>query len=348
MKFSLSDFDYDLPRELIAAYPPEDRPSARLLKVDRKTGNFSHHIFREVAQFFQPGDVLVLNNTKVRAARIFGTKPTGGKVEALLLKEQGENKWESLLRPGGRIKKGMVITFGENGTRLEAEVLDDGMRDSGQRLIGFRGTEIKDKLDKIGHIPLPPYLDRPDSEIDRTFYQTVFAKTEGAVASPTAGLHFDLNLLEEMHKRGVEIVQVTLHTSYGTFQPIVEEDLRNQKLFPEDIEITSDAAEVINKALDEKRRVIACGTTSVRTLESAVNAQGRIEPLKGQTQLLIYPPYEFKIVSGMITNFHLPKSSLLLLVAALLDGREKLMNVYAEAIREHYRFYSYGDAMVIL
>ncbi len=365
----LSDFDYELLPERIAAFPPKDRSSARLLKVDRATGAFSHHTFRDIETFLKAGDVLVLNNTKVLPARIFGKRPTGGKVEALLLKETAPNEWEALLRPGGRIKKGIQISFGDLKTELVAEVLDDSHPDSGARRIRFSDSHVKSKLKKIGHIPLPPYIDRPDSEIDRELYQTVFAKEEGAVASPTAGLHFDEKLLKQLEKKGVEIIYVTLHTSYGTFQPIGEEDFLKHKMFAEDFEVTESAAEKINRALEEGRRVIACGTTSVRTLESASVDKGRnhffdpkrgqtrgsdpfdfpvwrIQPMKGQTRLFIYPGYEFKVVKGIITNFHLPKSSLLLLVAAFL-GLDKMKAAYAEAIKENYRFYSYGDAMLI-
>ncbi len=343
----LSDYDYLLPPELIAAFPPEDRPSARLLKVARDSGAYSHHTFRDVIDFLQKGDLLVLNNTKVRPARIFGRKESGGTVEALLLKEGIPGEWEALLRPGGRIKKGMTLIFGEKEIVLEAEVLDDAVPDSGHRHIKFWDREFREKLSKIGHIPLPPYIDRPDTEIDRELYQTVFAEEEGAVASPTAGLHFDKQLLADLERQGVEIAYVTLHTGYGTFQPIGDEDLRKHQLFSENYEVSVKAAGQINCALDEKRRVIACGTTTVRTLESAVDASGRIKAQRNETKIFIYPPHEFKVVNGMITNFHLPKSSLLLLVAALL-GREKMFRVYEEAIREKYRFYSYGDAMLIL
>ncbi len=342
----LSDFDYPLPPELIAAFPPEDRASARLLKVDRVSGKISHHIFRGIENFLNKGDVLVLNNTKVLPARVFGLRQTGGQVEALFLKQTEKNVWKVLLRPGGRIKQGAVISLGENGTKFDARVLDDPQPDSGERLLQIdNGKEV---LKKIGHIPLPPYIDRPDSKIDRDLYQTVFAEKEGAVAAPTAGLHFDKDLLERLKKKGVEVVYVTLHTSYGTFQPLGQEDLEKNELFEEEYEITPQAAEIINRAKKENRRVIACGTTSVRTLESAADNGGQVKAHKAETRIFIYPPYTFKIISGMITNFHLPKSSLMLLVSAFLGAKEKLMNAYEEAIREKYRFYSYGDAMVIL
>ncbi len=344
---TLSDFDYSLPKELIAAYPPQDRPSARLLHANRESGKFAHHTFRDITDFLQAGDLLVLNNTKVVPARIFGKKETGGVVEGLLLKNLGEDRWKVLVRPSGRVKKNAVITFGQNGVRISAEVLDDPGQDSGERLLRFLGEETGQKLKSIGHIPLPPYIDREDTEIDRELYQTVFAEKEGAVASPTAGLHFDQGLLEAINKKGVETVCVTLHTGYGTFQPVTSENLSEHKMFEEEFEITEEAAGRINQAKQDNRRIIACGTTSVRALESAAGPDGKIIPQKSATRLFVYPPYEFKIVQGLITNFHLPKSSLLLLVAAFL-GHDKMMKAYCEAIREKYRFYSYGDAMVIL
>jgi S-adenosylmethionine:tRNA ribosyltransferase-isomerase len=349
---NLSDFDYHLPKELIASFPPEDRPSARLMRVERTSGKFSHHVFREIVQFLQKGDVLVLNNTKVLPARLLGRRTTGGKVEALLLRRLKANRWQALLKPGGRIKKGSSLTFGDENTQLEAIVMEDSPEKSGQRVIEFQGDHVQEKIIKIGHMPLPPYIDRPDVPIDRDAYQTVYAQKEGAVAAPTAGLHFDQALLSALEEKGIEILYITLHTGYGTFQPITEEDLSRQRLFSEEFEISPATADRVNKALQEKRRVIACGTTSVRALESAAEKKGEIRAQFGETQIFIYPPYEFKIVSGLITNFHIPRSSLLLLVAAFLntsnDGREKLMNLYKEAIHKSYQFYSYGDAMVIL
>lgn len=347
MPLSLSDYDFNLPKELIAAYPPADRPSARLLCLDRGTGALQEKTFRDITQFLKAGDVLVLNNTKVLPARIFGTKKTGGSVEALLLKEKANQVWETLLRPGKRVKKGVVLTFAEKGLSVEAEVLDDGQQDSGIRTLRFLSPDAKGILLQIGHIPLPPYLDRPDSEIDREMYQTVFARREGAVASPTAGLHFDNALLEAIAAKGIEIVYVTLHTSYGTFQPISDEVFEKNELFREAYEIPSESAAVLNKAMAEGRRVIACGTTSVRALESAASGKGKIEAKAGETKIFIYPPYSFKIIGGLITNFHLPKSSLLLLVSAF-SGKENLDKAYQKAIAEKYRFYSYGDAMLIL
>ena len=344
----LSDFDYFLPKELIAIYPPRQRTSARLLKVDRQNGDLAHHHFFDLKDFLSAGDVLVLNNTKVIPARIFGQKPTGGRVEALILKKLEQGLCEVLLKPGGRIKKEMILSFGENGDRFQAEVLDDPAPDSGNRKIKFIQPDFEKVLERIGHIPLPPYIDRPDTEIDRELYQTVFAQKEGAVASPTAGLHFDHELLDALKQKGVEIIYVTLHVSHATFRPVTCENLAEHKMYDEEFEVSEEAAQALQKAVAQKRRIIACGTTSARSIESAVDSAGKVTERKGNTNLFIYPPYSFKVISGLITNFHLPKSTLLLLVAAFLGDREKLFRVYEEAIREHYRFYSYGDAMLVL
>lgn len=345
--FTLASFDYALPRGLIAAHPCSDRTGSRLLYVRRKTGRISHHIFRGLADFLAAGDLLVLNDTRVIPARLIGVKPTGGKVEALLLKESGEGVWEALLKPGARTRQGSRIIFGENGIRLEAEVLEDSDLKNGIRRLRFQERDLREALDKIGHMPLPPYLDRPDTAEDRERYQTVFAKSNGAVAAPTAGLHFDMALLKRLRQKGVQIAFVTLHVGYGTFRPITVEDVRRHRMDEEPFEISEEAAALVNRARRERRRIVACGTTTVRALESTVSSAGILSAGRGTTTLFIYPPYRFKIVSGLITNFHLPKSTLLLLVAAFV-GRRRLMEIYAEAIRERYRFYSYGDAMLIL
>jgi S-adenosylmethionine:tRNA ribosyltransferase-isomerase len=352
----LSDFDYELPKEQIAFYPPKDRSSAKMLFADRHSGKISHHTFRDITSFLKKGDVLVLNNTKVLPARLFGQKQTGGRVEILLLEEKDGNAWKVLLRPGGRVKKGAILSLGDNGTRLEAQVLDDPHSDTGERAVQFNGTSVPEKLRKVGHMPLPPYIDRLDDEADRERYQTVFAEKEGAVASPTAGLHFDEALLETLKQQGIEIVFVTLHVGYGTFQPLVEEKLEDHRIHEEMFEVTEAAAESINRAMSEGRRIIACGTTSVRTLESAIDISSsslspgervRVRAQKSRTRLFVYPPYSFKVVQGMITNFHLPKTSLLCLVSAFM-GHENLKKAYQAAIANDYYFYSYGDAMLIL
>ncbi|MBN1688763.1 MAG: tRNA preQ1(34) S-adenosylmethionine ribosyltransferase-isomerase QueA [Candidatus Omnitrophica bacterium] len=345
----LSEFDYELSKDLIALEPPPRRPEARLLYVSRNGEEISHHRFDDLLGFLTKGDILVLNNTKVIPARLFGRKATGGKIEGFLLEENPNHEWRVLLRPGGRVSKGAHLVFGENGISLQAEVLNDPCPNSVERILRFLGgsEEIQEKIRKIGHVPLPPYINRPDNDLDRELYQTVFAEKEGAVASPTAGLHFDRNLLDQISNRGVEIVYVTLHVSYATFRPIHVEEIEKHEMFEERFEVTREAARQLNCGLKEGRRIIACGTTSVRTLESAVNVAGEIVPQQGKTRLFIYPPYPFKVVQGLITNFHLPKSSLLLLVAAFL-GKDKLFRAYEEAIQKGYRFYSYGDAMVIL
>lgn len=337
----LSDFDYSLPQELIASRPLEERTQARLLVLDRKTGSLAHRRFYELPQFLRPGDVLVLNNTRVFPARILGTRPSGGKVEALLIQENEDGTWQALLRPGGKIKKDDALFFNNGNGGLRAKVLDPSRQDSGERRLRFEAPQPREILRKIGHVPLPPYIRRPDEPADRTAYQTVFAEKEGAVAAPTAGLHFEQALLEALTRQGVEIVFVTLYVGYGTFQPVLTEELEKHAMFPETYEITSEAAERIRKAKAEGRRVIACGTTVVRTLESFVCAG------QGTTRLFIYPPYEFKIVDALITNFHVPKSTLLMLVSAFA-GLDFVKEAYEEAVRERYRFFSYGDAMLIV
>lgn len=341
---TLKDFDYQLPKELIAPYPEKRRSEARLLVLDRSSGRREHRIFRDLGEYLKPGDLLVLNNTKVLPARLFGRKSTGGRVEALLLKRVGDGEWQVLVKPSGRIKKGMRITFGENGVRLEGEVLDESDRQTGIRKIRFDQETL---LNRIGRIPLPPYIDRPGEAMDREMYQTVFAEVEGAVASPTAGLHFDNELLDQLKQKRVELCFVTLHVSYGTFQPVQTEDLSQHKMYEEEFEVTEEVMNQINRALKEKRRIIACGTTVVRTLETLTQKQKGPGLFCGKTRLFIYPPYEFKLVDAMITNFHLPHSTLLMLASAFV-GRDLLFKTYEEAIREQYRFYSYGDAMLIL
>ena len=368
----LSDFDYSLPKEKIALFPTPERAAAKLLCVDRKTGICTHRVFRDLPELLRPTDVLVLNNTKVLPARLFGKKATGGGVEALLLKETGSGIWECLLKPGGRVKEGQQIDFSANGVELRAEVIARPVQDSGQRFIRFLGDSVKEKIKKLGHIPLPPYIDRPDQPSDRAMYQTVYAAEEGAVASPTAGLHFDAPLLDRIANMGVEIVPITLHVSYGTFQPMTVDEINQHKMFEEEYEITEEAAQKINQAKREGRRVIVCGTTCVRALESAVTTAvipakagiqsqdgfpiktfgndilaGTIKPSKGKTSIFIHPPYDFKVMDALITNFHIPKSTLLVMVAAFL-GYDKMMVAYETALKNDYRFASYGDAMFII
>ena len=348
----LSDFDYELPAELIAHYPAADRPSARLLCVDRQGAPPAHRHFRDLESLLKPGDLLVLNNTKVIPARILGRRETGGKVEALLLKNTGGSQWQALLRPSGRIKKGTRLFFGENGERAEARVVNEPGSGSGARCLEFACPDVRALLEKIGHVPLPPYIQRPDCAGDREDYQTVFAAQEGAVAAPTAGLHFDRPLLGKLSAAGIELAYVTLHVGFGTFQSVTQEDMTRHEMHAEAYEVSGAAAEQVNKACREKRRVIACGTTAMRVLETAAVAPGDLRAAAGETRLFIYPPYDFKIVSGLITNFHWPRSTLLLLVSAFLQAGgfyapSALLEIYQEAIREKYRFYSYGDGMLI-
>jgi S-adenosylmethionine:tRNA ribosyltransferase-isomerase len=343
----LSDLDYPLPKEKIALFPTEDRPAAKLLCADRASGACRHKIFRDLPELLKPTDLLVLNNTKVLPARLFGEKPTGGKVEALLLKELEGNIWEALLKPGGRIADGSILAFSQNRIVLEAKVLKPLVPGTGKRLLFFQGTGVKEKLRALGHVPLPPYIDRPDQPADHETYQTVFAKKEGAVAAPTAGLHFDKPLLKKLAGMGVEITDVTLHVSYGTFQPITAEHIEEHQMFEEEYEIPAETAHKINAAKRAGRRVIVCGTTCVRALESSVDQTGKLIAQRGKTSIFIYPPYDFKIVDGLITNFHMPKSTLLAMVAAFL-GYEKLMAAYNTALHLNYRFASYGDAMLII
>ncbi len=350
----LQDFDYELPKELVASYPAPKRSEARLLVLDRSSARREHRIFKDIADYLKPGDLLVLNNTKVLPARIFGKKPTGGKVEGLLLKNLEGPVWEVLMKPNGRVKKGTRILFGENGIRLEGEILDESNGTSGIRKISFEDKNFRAKLAAIGRIPLPPYINRPDEASDRELYQTVFAEKEGAVASPTAGLHFDDELLKVLRKKGVEICYVTLHVSYGTFRSVQTEDFSKHEMYEEEFEVTEEAARQIERALKERRRIVACGTTVVRVLETIANPLTLPSPPKGErvgvrgtTRLFIYPPYEFKIVDALITNFHLPRTTLLMLVSAFA-GRERVLEAYREAVKERYRFYSYGDALLIL
>ena len=342
----LSYFDYNLPKESIALFPSKKRDEARLLNVNRESGDISHHVFHELIDILRPDDVLVLNNTRVIPARLFGQKRTGGKIEALLLNELNKDKWEVLLKPSGRVKEGSGISFGENGEELKATVEDSPRPDSGKRILQF-DNDFEDKLKKLGHIPLPPYIDREDLPIDRELYQTVFAQKDGAVASPTAGLHFDQKLLDRLQEKGIQIVYVTLHVSYGTFQPISAENIKEHKMFEEEYEIPKETVEAIKCAKKEKRRVISCGTTCVRALESAVDDKGSLQAKRDKTSIFIYPSFSFKVIDGLITNFHLPKSTLIVMTAAFL-GQEKLLKAYKEALDQNYHFASYGDAMVIL
>lgn len=338
-----ADFYYDLPKELIAQEPLSDRASSKLLVLDKKTGEREHTEFRHIVEYLKAGDVLVLNDTKVIPARLMGQREsTGGKVEVLLLKRQSEGVWETLVKPGKKARPGMHLSFGDG--RLQAEVLD--ILEDGKRLIRFVYEGIFEQiLDDLGQMPLPPYITQELQDKNR--YQTVYAKYDGSAAAPTAGLHFTEDLLAEIQNQGVNIARVTLHVGLGTFRPVKVEDVTEHRMHTEYYRVTEEAAELINRTKREGGRVICVGTTSCRTIESAADEQGIVRAGEGETDIFIYPGYFFKVLDGLITNFHLPESTLLMLVSALA-GKEQVMAAYQEAIQKRYRFFSFGDAMFII
>lgn len=342
--YSLGDYDYHLPTTLIAQSPMARRTSSRLLCLDRASRRLAHRRFEELADLLRPGDVLVLNDTKVVAGRLVGRKASGGRVEVLLLDyAQGvkSGKFECLLRASKRPKAGSRLFFGQ-GVEAQVESINDATG-----VLSFQGAaSIEAALESIGCLPLPPYIQREEAPGDRAAYQTVYARTKGAVAAPTAGLHFSRALLDQLEHKGVCIACLTLHVGYGTFVPVRKEDIRYHAMHAEWYTLPADAAEIINSAKSKGGRVVAVGTTSVRTLEYCAHGNGRVAARSGMCDLFIYPGYTFKMVDAMITNFHLPRSTLLMLVSAFA-GRERILDLYAEAVRERYRFYSYGDAMVI-
>lgn len=336
------DFDFDLPEELIAQHPLEQRDHSRMLVLDKTTGAITHRHFNDILEYLRPGDVLVLNNTRVIPARLFGVKKGGtAHIEVLLLKpvENQPDCWEVLVRPGKRVKQGAQVDFGEG--RMTGTIVEET---EGGRIMQFHYDGIFNEiLDELGTMPLPPYIKEKLEDQER--YQTVYAKERGSAAAPTAGLHFTKALLEQVKAKGVEVVEVLLHVGLGTFRPVQVDDILEHKMHSEFYRITPEAAASINKALDENRRVIAVGTTSTRTLESAAK-DGRVVAGEGETSIFIYPGYQFQILSGLITNFHLPKSTLVMLVSALA-GREHVLHAYEVAVQERYRFFSFGDAMFI-
>ncbi|MCI5958806.1 MAG: tRNA preQ1(34) S-adenosylmethionine ribosyltransferase-isomerase QueA [Lachnospiraceae bacterium] len=338
-----SDYYYDLPQELIAQDPLEDRSSSRLMFLNKKTGELSHHSFKDVIEFLNPGDCLVLNNTKVIPARLIGHKEeTGGTVEVLLLKRKENDQWETLVKPGKKARPGAKIVFGDG--LLKAEVLD--VLEEGNRLIQFTYDGIfEEVLDKLGEMPLPPYITHKLQDKNR--YQTVYAKYEGSAAAPTAGLHFTPELLSQIEKKGIRLAYVTLHVGLGTFRPVKEENLTNHHMHSEFYQVTKEAADIINQTKEAGGRVICVGTTSCRTIESAAGADGKVVPGSDNTEIFIYPGYQFKVLDGLITNFHLPESTLIMLVSALA-GREHVLHAYETAVENKYRFFSFGDAMIIL
>ena len=373
---NVADFDFDLPPELIAQAPPAERGTSRLLVLERATGAIAHATIGELSRWLQPGDLLVVNNTRVFPARLIGRRePSGGACQCLLLRPLGRERWEALVHPGQKLKPGARVVFGtspplpgspargpQRGSRvgdtparqprwgvLHGEVLE--RRFYGRRVVRLwtkDGSEVMDVIEQIGHVPLPPYIRRPDEPSDRERYQTVYARAVGSVAAPTAGLHFTSGLLESLRRTGVEIAELTLHVGYGTFKPVRSAIVEDHVVDPEPYAITSEAAAEVNRALDERRRIVAVGTTTTRVLESAaVRGGGHVDAGAGIADIFIYPGFKFQVISALLTNFHLPRSSLLMLVSAFA-GRERVLGAYQEAIAGRYRFYSYGDAMLIL
>ncbi|MCI8550113.1 MAG: tRNA preQ1(34) S-adenosylmethionine ribosyltransferase-isomerase QueA [Lachnospiraceae bacterium] len=340
---NVKDFDYELPKELIAQDPLLDRSASRLLMLDRETGNIRHGSFKDIVGELKCGDCLVINNTRVIPARLFGVKEeTGAVIEVLLLKRKKDDIWETLVKPGKKARPGTEISFGDGLLKgIVTDVVEDG-----NRLIQFSYEGIFEEiLDELGQMPLPPYITHPLKDKNR--YQTVYAKHDGSAAAPTAGLHFTEELLEEIRAKGVEIVNVTLHVGLGTFRPVKEEVVEEHRMHSEFFRIEEEEAKKINRAKAESRRVIAVGTTSCRTLEAASDERGFVTAGSGWTEIFIYPGYRFKCIDGLVTNFHLPQSTLLMLVSALA-GREQVLEAYKEAVKERYRFFSFGDAMLVI
>jgi len=342
----VSDFDYVLPPELIAQKPAEKRDGSRLLVVHRDTGMLEHRHFSDIIEYLKPGDCLVLNDSKVIPARLYGIKEgTGAHIEFLLSKRIKDNDWETLVRPGRRLRPGDRVVFGENG-ELRAEILSNS--EDGTRIARFfcEGN-FMDVLEKLGSMPLPPYIERESGEDDKDRYQTVYAKNEGSVACPTAGLHFTPELLDKAREKGVNTAFLTLHVGIGTFRPVKEEKIEDHHMHIEEYRVSSECADLMNETKARGGRIISVGTTACRTMESATGDDGIIRAGSGSTGIFIYPGYKFKMLDCLITNFHLPKSTLLMLVSALYD-REKMLEVYNTAVKERYRFFSYGDAMFII
>jgi len=359
----LKEFDYELPKELIAQRPLRERDASRMMVLDRAAQSFRDGAFRSLSEILAPGDVLVVNNTRVFPARLLGRRRgtqaqaigkrnpavreyLSSEAELFLTRNESGDVWQGLVHPGRKIRTGEVLVFG--GGELEAEVLDRGEYGMRRVLLRAREGDVASAIDRLGHIPLPPYVSRPDEAMDRDTYQTVYASVRGAVAAPTAGFHFTPRVLDALREREVEICEITLHVGPGTFRPVHAERVEDHKMDPEPFEISEPAAATINKALREGRRVIAVGTTTVRTLEFvALKNEGKIVAGGGETGLFILPGFRFQVIRGLLTNFHLPKSTLLMLVSAFA-GRELIFRAYQHAIQERYRFYSYGDCMLIL
>jgi S-adenosylmethionine:tRNA ribosyltransferase-isomerase len=356
----VAEFDFDLPDELVAQEPPAERGRSRLLVMQRGSGALTHAAFADLPRYIAPGDLVVLNNTRVFPARLIGRRtPSGGAVECLLVRKvpkhnahvssEGTEVWEALVHPGQKLKAGAQMVFEGQGVRLFGEVVDRHFH--GRRTVRLwtgDGTDVRTAVDRIGHMPLPPYIKREDRLSDRDRYQTVYARASGSIAAPTAGLHFTDDLLDALAARGVERAEITLHVGYGTFKPVRVDRVEEHDVDPEVFVVDEQAAEALTRARREGRRVVAVGTTTTRALESlAVDEHGTIAASSGETRLFIYPGHQFRVVDAMVTNFHLPRSSLLMLVSAFA-GRERVLGAYREAVAHRYRFYSYGDAMLIV
>ena len=339
---NVSDFYYDLPEELIAQTPIEKRDESRLMVLNRASQTIEHKTFKDIIEYLEPGDCLVRNNTKVIPARLYGKKATGAKIEFLLLNRIEGDIWECIVRPGHKLKPGTEVEFGDG--ILKAKVLD--VMEGGTRKVEFKYEGIFNEiLDKIGLMPLPPYIHESLKDNDR--YQTVYAKYEGSAAAPTAGLHFTPELFEKIKAKGIDVANVTLHVGIGTFRPVKVENVEEHHMHSEHFYIRQEDVDKINKAKKNGKRVIAVGTTSCRVLETIADENGMVKPTEGDTQIFIYPGYKYKCLDGLVTNFHLPESTLIMLVSALA-GRDYIMRAYNEAVKERYRFFSFGDAMLIL
>jgi len=347
-----ADFDFELPPELIASQPAAQRDSSRLLVLHRGSGQLEHRSFADLPEYVRPGDLLVLNNTRVFPARLVGRLPTGGACEVLLVRRVEDNRWLGLVKPGRKVRPGKVLAIGDGS--LEARVLDYA-GDSGERIVELvcpDGSDPLEAIERVGHVPLPPYIGREDTPDDRERYQTVYARHSGAVAAPTAGLHFTPRVLEAVRAKGATTAELTLHVGPGTFRPVVVEDIESHRMEAEYYEVSSETLAALRRTKAAGGRVLAVGTTSVRTLETLSTRTDALEPghaggASGWTDIFIYPGYGFKVVDCLLTNFHLPCSTLIMLVSALA-GRERVLAAYAEAVRQRYRFYSYGDAMLIV
>ena len=346
----IDEFDYELPKELIAQTPAEQRDSCRMMVLDRKTGAIEHRHFYDVLDYLNEGDCLVLNDSRVIPARMYGTKEsTGAHIELLLIKRIEGDRWESLVKPGKRLRPGDTVVL-DDKRLFKAHILGTYDENNGTRLIEFEYEGIfMERLEEIGSMPLPPYIERAAEDEDKEMYQTVYSRIDGSVAAPTAGLHFTKELLAKAEEKGVRIAYVTLHVGIGTFRPVKVENVEEHKMHFEECQVSEEAAETVNDTIEKGGRIISVGTTSTRTLESAAvmtDAGFRLKAGEYSTGIFIYPGYSFKLVDALITNFHLPKSTLLMLISALYD-REKILEAYEEAVREKYRFFSYGDAMLI-